>query len=267
MVNGIQKFSQIVIAAHKRTLSERNWAMDFYCLPFRAPWGGRQASVSFSFFTSLEETLIHSLESWTATFPIVISRYSRSLTASDGGRWGEHQLWRLQDLRFINVSIYNIASIFSAFSYVIRLNHVDEERKSPASHRVTSRWRGEHVEDFKSRAACCLTLFLVWRFTFHRISARHLVDRETQSGASSQNKVCAYSPYEWFRLNVSVWCRRASGRANTTFARGRDPSGWPDRGWHPWAPWRGRHLGTPPVCAVVWTHLTNQWSEKAKRGK
>lgn len=68
------------------------------------------------------------------------------------------------------------------------------------------------------------------------------------------------SPYEWCRLNVSVWCRTASDRANTTFARDRDPFEWPGTGSRPWAPWRDRHLGTLPMCAVAWTHLANQWS-------
>jgi hypothetical protein len=125
-----RKFSRIVIVAHKRTLSELNWAMDFYCLS--SPRVEGKASVSFSFFTSLEGTLIHSLESRATTFPIVISYYFRSLLVLQMGDVKAS----CDCCKTCGLLMFSSTILLRFFSCVIPLNHVTKRGKScePSCH-------------------------------------------------------------------------------------------------------------------------------------
>lgn len=72
----------------------------------------------------------------------------------------------------------------------------------------------------------------------------------------------SHLPCVWFLRSVSVWCRRASGRGDSSSSRGPSPSGWPGRGWRPLVPSLGTHPGILLTSSGAWRHSTARLSDE-----
>ena len=81
-----------------------------------------------------------------------------------------------------------------------------------------------------------------------------------------ENSLTLHLPCVWFRRNASAWCRRASGRADRTCARGPGPSESLGRDSRPSAPSPDKRPETRPRTSAAWTRSRVQLSAGRTRG-